>query len=105
MPSDAVRDRNSLGLLPGTPERASLFENSDVIDATRILLGSNARIVNGSTYVKKPPKLCTGVEKVMDIGPPLSETTFIPDFGGNSNSSREIPAVRTMAFEKVKPGI
>jgi hypothetical protein len=44
-----------------------------------------------------------GLAKVIDIGPPLSETTFTPECGGNSNSLSEIPAVRMIALVKVTP--
>jgi len=85
---------NSLGLLPETPDKASLFVN--VEDAAEIwtLVPSNAARVRGTVYVKNPPKLVTGITNEIDIGPPASETTLTPDFGGNSNSLREIPAVK-----------
>ena len=42
--------------------------------------------------------------KLMVIGPPLSEATFTPECGGNSNSLSVMPAVRIMALPNVSPG-
>jgi hypothetical protein len=44
-----------------------------------------------------------GVLKVKIIGPPSSNITLTPEFGGNSNSFREIPAVKAVELEKVTP--
>ena len=54
--------------------------------------------------MKNPPKLATGELKTIESGPLLSETTFTPECGGNSNSFRVIPAERMMALVKVRPG-
>jgi hypothetical protein len=35
---------------------------------------------------------------------PFSETTLTPECGGNSNSFSEMPDVRMIVFEKVRPG-
>jgi hypothetical protein len=40
----------------------------------------------------------------MVIGPPLSEATFTPECGGNSNSLSEMPAVRIIVLENTRPG-
>ena len=44
--------RNSSGLLPVSPESASLLENREAAVATWALVASNAARVSGSAYVK-----------------------------------------------------
>ena len=44
-----------------------------------------------------------GWVKRMVMGPPSSEATLLPERGGNSNSLRLIPAVRTIVLKNVKP--
>src|ERR1035438_4963702 len=94
---------SSFGLPPAIPESASLSENWDVAAATCVLAALKARTVSGSEYVKYPLKLWIGEVKLMVIGPPLSEATFTPECGGNSNSLSVIPAVRIMALPNDSP--
>ncbi len=48
-------------------------------------------------------KLVIGVLKSIVIGPLLSEATFVPAYGGNSNSLREIPDVKMIVLVNVSP--
>jgi hypothetical protein len=52
MPPAELRPINSFGLLPGSPESASFFENLEVAEATRLKDESKASTVKGFKYVK-----------------------------------------------------
>src|SRR5271165_6522250 len=104
MPPGKLTWMYSLGELPRSPESASLFENRDTAEATKVLVESNTSTVNGTAYVKYPAKLSTGAAKLMAIGPPSSNATFPPEYGGNSYSLSDMPAVIIVAFVNVRPG-
>jgi hypothetical protein len=103
-PPAKLTSRNSLGLLAGSPEIARLLENAEAARATSVLLESKPAKVKGSKYVKYPPNDEIGESNVMEMGPPSSNTTLVPEWGGNSNSLRVTPAEMTVAFVKDKPG-
>jgi hypothetical protein len=103
IPDTDVSVSSSLGELPTCPDIASSLENKELVVANTLFVVPNALRVNTSAYVKYALKLYTGVAKVIVIGPPLSETTFVPEWGGNSNSFRLIPEVRMIASVNVTP--
>ena len=45
-----------------------------------------------------------GVAKRIEIGPPSSKATFVPEWGGSSNSLSEMPALMAVALVNVIPG-
>ena len=45
----------------------------------------------------------TELAKLIEITPPSSNATLVPECGGNSNSLREMPAVITLVLVKVRP--
>ena len=104
IPLAKLTERNSLGLLPESPESAKLLEKAETAEPTSELLASKAASTSGSAYVKKPENDRMGLAKLMDIGPPSSNATFVPECGGNSNSFKPIPAVRIVALVNVNPG-
>ena len=48
MPLAKLTERNSFGLLPGSPNSASLLENAEVATATSVLAAAKPARVNGS---------------------------------------------------------
>ena len=50
-------------------------------------------MVSADEYVKNPEKVSTGDVNAIEMGPPRSVTTFVPEWAGNSISSRLRPAV------------
>jgi len=103
IPPEELTCISLLGLLPGTPERPSLFEKRELAESTKVFEELKASSVSGTEYVKNASKLDTAVENAMVIGPPLSIATLTPDLGGNSNSLSETPEVAIVAFEKMSP--
>jgi hypothetical protein len=61
---------------------------------------SHAVSVSGARIGEESATCVTGVENSKVIGPPSSETTTLPECGGNSPSLSENPALRAVAFEK-----
>jgi hypothetical protein len=96
-----LTERNSFGLLPGSPDSAKLLEKAETAEPTWELPASKAASTSGSAYVKKPENDRIGLAKLMEIGAPSSKATLVPEWGGNSNSFSSpptAPELRIVAF-------
>jgi hypothetical protein len=103
MPPAKATCNSSFGLLPLFPEDNSLLLKSDVAVPTKMPVVLKASKVSSAEYVKYPLRFRTGVSKVIESGPPSSNTAVVPDCGGNSNSFSVIPAVIAVVLAKVRP--